>query len=110
MNRTLAALSLAVAMLLASALAVAVPGASWTAVAGPSILVLALLGTDLALRRRAVPSASVLLLAAAMVVACAIVASRGLDRLAEFIPLLGSCAALPVLLRREGAGPSCRRA
>jgi hypothetical protein len=117
MNRTLSnlgpSLFLAAAILVASALTVAAPHASWAAVAGPLLLVLALVGTDVALRRRSGrgtrPSASVLLLAASLVVACGIVASNGPDRLAGMILILGSGAAVPVVLR-QGARPSCRRA
>jgi hypothetical protein len=118
MNRTLSnlgpALFLAVVMLVATALAKAAPHAAWTAAAGSLLLVLALVGTDLVHRRRsghrALPSAGVLLLAAGILVACGIVASRDLDRLAVMIPILGCCAAVPVFLRPEGASTSCRRA
>ncbi|HVT61515.1 MAG TPA: hypothetical protein VHR45_24350 [Thermoanaerobaculia bacterium] len=118
MNRTLSnlgpALFLALLILAATALAAAATRASWTAVAGPLLLVLGLVGTDLVRRRRpgrrSLPSSSVLLLAAAILVACGIVASRDLDRLAGLIPILGSCAAVPVILRHEGARTSCRRA
>jgi peptidoglycan/LPS O-acetylase OafA/YrhL len=108
------ALSMALVMLAAAALAKAAPQAAWTAVAAPLLLVLALVGTDLVQRRRAgrrpLPSASVLLVAAAILVACGIVASRDLDGLAAMIPILGSCAAVPVILRRQGTRTSCRRA
>jgi hypothetical protein len=118
MNHTLSnlgpALFLAVVMLVATALAVAAPHASWTAVAGPLLLALALVGTDLVDRRRSgrrlLPSPSVLLVAATLLVACGIVASRGLDRLAGMFPILGSCAAVPIILRHKGAPTSCRRA
>jgi hypothetical protein len=118
MNRTLSnlgpALFLTVVMLAATALVKAAPQASWAAFAGPLLLVLALVGTDLFLRRRSgrrlVPSSSALLVAAAILVACAIVGPRDLDRLAAMIPLLGCCAALPVILRPAGARASCRRA
>jgi peptidoglycan/LPS O-acetylase OafA/YrhL len=117
MNRTLSnlgpALFMALLMLVASALAVAAPRASWAAFACPMLLVLGLVGTDLVQRRRSgrrlLPSASVLLLAAAILVACGIVASHDLNRLAGLIPILGSCAAVPVILRHEGARTSCRR-
>jgi hypothetical protein len=111
MNRRLSnlgpALFLAVVMLVATALAVAAPRASWTAAAGPLLLVLALVGTDLVQRRRLLPSPSVLMLAATLLVACGIVASRDPGRLAGMIPILGSCAALPILLRHQGARTSC---
>ena len=124
MNHTLSnlgpALFLAVVMLVATALVAAAPHASWAAVAGPLLLALALVGTDLVQRRRSgrgsLPSASVLLLAAALLVACGLVASRDLGRLAGMIPILGSCVAVPVILRHprhprhEDACTSCRRA
>jgi len=118
MNRTLSnlgpALLLAVVMVVATALVVAAPHAWWTAVAGPLLLVLALVGTDVVQRRRSgrrsLPSPSVLLVAATILVACGIVASRDLDHLAVMIPILGSCAAVPVILRHQGARTSCRRA
>jgi len=112
MNRELSnlgpALFLAVVMLVASALAAVAPHAAWTAVASPLLLVLALVGTDLYLLRRrrysaprSRPSSSVLLMAGAILVACAIIAVRDLDQIAGMIPILGSCAALPVILRRD---------
>jgi len=108
------ALILAAAMLLATAVAAAAPRTSWAAVAGPVLLVLGLLGADLVARHRcggrSLPSASVLLLAAGLLVACGIVASLGVERLAETIPLLGSCAAVPVILRQQSAHIACRRA
>jgi hypothetical protein len=118
MNRTLSnlgpALFLAVVILVATALAVAAPHASWIAFAGPLLLVLALVGTDLVRRRgsgrRFLPSTSVLLVAAAILVSCGLVAAHDLDRLAAMMPILGSCAAVPVILRQEGARTSCRRA
>ena len=109
MNRTLSnlgpALTLAVALLAAAALAAAAPRAPWTAVAGPLLLILALVGADVVQRRRSgrrLPSASALLAAAAIAVACVIVASSGLDRLAGMIPIFGCCAALPLILGRDG--------
>jgi len=118
MNRTLSnlgpALVLAVSMVLATALAGAAPHTPWTAAAGPLLLVLGLVSADLLQRygpsQRSRPSSSALLLVAAILVACAIVAARDLDRLAGLIPILGSCAAVPVILRQESARPSCRRA
>jgi hypothetical protein len=98
---------LAAAVLAAAALAVMAPRAPWTAVAGPLLLVLALVGADVVQRRRAgrrpLPSASALLVAAAIAVACVIVASSGLDRLGGMIPVFGGCAAIPLILRRDGA-------
>jgi len=110
MNRTLSnlgpALTVAVAMLAAAGLAAAAPRAAWAAVAGPLLIVLALVGADIVQRRRAgrrpLPSASALLVAAAIAVACVIVASSGLDRLAGMIPIFGCCAALPLILGRDG--------
>jgi hypothetical protein len=118
MNRTLSRLGpnlwMAVVLVVATSLVVAAPHAPWTAVAGPLLLVLALLGADLVHRRRAglrtLPSPGALLVAAAILVACGLVAARGLDRLAGMMPILGSCAALPVVLRHHGARLSCRRA
>lgn len=117
MNRMLStlgeALFLAVAMLVATLLVVAAPRAPWTAVAAPLLLVLALTGADLVHRRRSGrgswPSPSVLLVSAGILVACGIVASRNLESLAEMFPVLGSCAAVPALLRHERARASCRR-
>jgi hypothetical protein len=107
-------LVMAVATLVATALVAAAPHAPWTAVAGPLLLVLALLVTDLVQRRRSghrpLPSASALLLAAIILVACGILASGDLGRLGGMMPILGTCAALPVILAREGARTSCRRA
>jgi len=112
MNRTLSnlgpALLLAAVMLAAAALAGMAPPAPWTAVASSLLLVLGLLGADLVHRRRLLPSPSALLSATALLVACGIVASHDLDRLAEMIPLLGSCAAIPIILRPKGARASCR--
>jgi hypothetical protein len=101
------ALLMAAAILFASALAAAAPHAAWTAVVCPLLLVIALLGADLIHRRRsggeAPPSPSVLLLAVAIPVACGIVGFRNPGGLAEMIPILGSCAAIPVIIRRTGA-------
>ena len=106
-------LVLAVAMLLATALAKRAPHPSWTAGAGPLLLVIGLVGADLVQRRRSgrrlLPSPSVLLVAAAILVASAIVAAGDPARLAGAMPLLGSCAALPVILRPRDARASCRR-
>jgi hypothetical protein len=114
MNCTLSNLGpglvLAVVMLVSSALAARAPHASWTAVAGPLLLVLALVGADLVRRRRFLPSPSVLLVAAAILVAGGIVAARDLDRLAGTMPILGGCAVIPLILRNQGARTSCRRA
>jgi len=118
MNRTLSnlgpALVMAVATVVATVLVAAAPHAPWTAVAGPLLLVLALLVTDVVQRRRSgrpsPPSASALLLAASILVACGILASSDLGRLAETMPILGTCAALPAILASEGARISCRRA
>jgi hypothetical protein len=108
-------LLMAAAILAASALVKTAPHAVWAAVAAPLLLVAALLATDVADRRRAggrpLPSPSALLLSAAFLAACGIVASAGLDRLAEMIPILGACAALPAIQRAEGARRlACRRA
>jgi peptidoglycan/LPS O-acetylase OafA/YrhL len=111
MNRSLSnlgpVLCMAIATLAATALATAAPAAPWTAVAAVSLLVLAMVGTDLVDRRRAgrrSPSWGALLLAAAILVACALVAASGLDHLAAMLPILGSCAAMPAILRLEGGG------
>jgi peptidoglycan/LPS O-acetylase OafA/YrhL len=105
---------MAVATLVATALVAAAPHAPWTAIAGPLLLVLALLVTDLVQRRRSgrgsLPSSSTLLLAAILLVACGIVASGDLHQLAEMMPILGTCAALPAILAREGPRTSCWRA
>lgn len=114
MNRTQSnlgpALLMAGAMLVAAALVTAAPRAIWAAVAGPSLLVLALVGTDLYfLRRRRYslprsrPRTSVLAVAGAILVASAILAIQDLDLLAGMIPVLGSCAALPLITRRDCA-------
>lgn len=114
LSKLVPALSLAVSMLAASALVKAAPHAAWAAVAGPLLLVVALVGTDVVLRRRSgrgsMPSPSALLLAAILLVACGILAAGDPDRLAGMIPILGSCAAMPAILRFEGERPSCRRA
>lgn len=106
MNRTLSslgpALFMALLILIASALAVAAPRASWAAVAGPILLVLGLIGIDLVQRRRWLPSPSALLVAAAILVACGIVGFND-NRLVGLITVLGSCAAVPVILRHKGA-------
>jgi MFS superfamily sulfate permease-like transporter len=104
------ALFFAAAILLASALIKAAPHATWAAIASPALLVLVLIGTDLVQRRRFRPSAIVLVLAATFVVACGLLASRGLDQLAPMIPILGSSVMLPLVLRAEGRQPSCRQA
>ncbi len=105
------ALILAAAMLGGTALAVAAPHGSWTAVGGPLLLALAVVGTDVAWRRRSGlgsgPSAGALVVAASILVACGIVGFRDSARIAEMMPLLGSCAAAPFILRRKGARTSC---
>ncbi len=116
MNRTPSNLGpilwMAAAVLAASALAKAALHEVWAAVAAPLILVVALLGADAFLSRRAggraLPSPVALVLAVGILGSCGILASAGLDRLAEMIPVLGACAALPVLQRREGARAWCR--
>ncbi|MDP9120106.1 MAG: hypothetical protein M3O15_01865 [Acidobacteriota bacterium] len=118
MNRTLSdlgpALFLSAVMLVATTLVGAAPHASWTAAAGPLLLGLALVGIDIVQRRRSgrgsLPAPGVLLLAAALLAACGIVASGDPGRLAGMFPILGSSVVAPVLLRREGARPACRRA
>jgi peptidoglycan/LPS O-acetylase OafA/YrhL len=116
MNRTLSNLSpalwMAAAVLAASALAKAAPHSVWAAVAAPLVLVVALLVADAVLSRRAggppLPSLVALVLAAGILGSCGILASAGLDRLAEMIPILGACAVLPILQRREGSRAWCR--
>jgi hypothetical protein len=118
MNRTLSnlfpGLSLAAATLVASVLVVAAPHAAWAAVVGPLLLVLALVGVDVVQRRRSgrgsLPSASVLLMAAGIVLASVIVAGGDLHQLAEMIPVFGACAVIPFIQRRQGARNSCRPA
>lgn len=101
------ALLMAVGILFASALAAAAPHAVWTAVVCPLLLVTALLGADLIHRRRsggeAPLSPSVMLLAVALLVACGMVGFRNPGGVAEMIPILGGCAAVPVITRRTGA-------
>jgi uncharacterized membrane protein YjdF len=113
MNRTLSnlgpALLFAAAILAASALIKAAPHAAWAAVISPLLLVLALLGADLVQRRRFLPSPIALALAATFLVACGLVAARGLEQLAAMIPILGSSVMLPLILRAEGKRPACRR-
>lgn len=113
MKRTLSnlgpALFFAAAILMASALIKAAPHATWAAIASPALLVLALIGTDLVQRRRFRPSAIALVLAPTFVVACGLLASRGLDQLAAMIPILGSSIMLPLIFRTEGKRPACRR-
>lgn len=103
-------LVLAVATLVATGLANAAPRVPWSA--GPLVLVLALLLTDVAARRRAGrrpwPSASALLLALILLLASGILALDGPGPLAGMMPILGACAALPALLASERA--TCRRA
>ena len=110
MSRTLSnlgpALSLAIAILAATAVAAAAPQALWAAVAGPLLLALALVGIDLVQRRReghSRPSPVVLLLAAVILVACGIVASHDLRQVAMMIPILGSSVVVPVILRPKAA-------
>jgi hypothetical protein len=118
MNRTLSnlapALLMAAAILAASAVLVAAPGALWAAISGPLVLVLALLGSNLLLRRqdgrRLVPSSSALLLAVAIPVACFLVASRGFAQLASMMPIFGAAAALPVITRNRVACATASRA
>ena len=90
------------AMLAASALVTLVPRSSWAAMTAPVLLVLALIVGDLILGRRGgrrLPSAAAVIIAASILVACGIVASDDPDRLAAMIPIFGSCAALPAILR-----------
>jgi hypothetical protein len=105
------ALFIAVVTLVATALVVAVPGAPWIPLAAALLLVLALVGTDLAQRRRSGagsrPSPAVLILAATLLVA-GLVLSGDRDGFAAMLPILGSCAALPFILRLEGPVSACR--
>ena len=117
MNRTLSnlapALSLAIAILAATAVAAAAPQALWAAIAGPLLLALSIVGIDLVQRRRAGhsrPSTTVLFLAAVILVACGIVASHDLRQVAMMIPILGSSVVVPVILSPSGARTACRRA
>jgi hypothetical protein len=111
MHRTLSnlapALMVAVATLGATALVVMAPRAPWSGVAGPLLLVTVLLGADAFRRRRAgrgaLPALTTLLLAAAILAGCAIVASRDLRSLAEMMPVFGSCAAVPLIPGNRGA-------
>ena len=41
-------------------------------------------------------------MAVSILVACGIVASDDLGRLGAMVPIFGSCAVLPVILRRSG--------
>lgn len=117
MNRTLSnlapALFLAIAILAATAVAAAAPHALWAAVAGPLLLALSIVGIDLVQRRReghSRPSPTVLFLAAVILVACGIVASRDLRLVATMIPILGSSVVVPVILLPKSARTACRRA
>jgi hypothetical protein len=117
MRRTLSklgpALFMAAMTLVATAMLAAARHASWSALAGTLILVLALLGTDLVQRRGSGagsrPSPAALFLAATLLFAGSIL-SDDRDALAAMLPILGTCAALPFLLRAEGERTTCRRA
>jgi hypothetical protein len=108
MNRTLSnlgpALFMALLILVASALTKAAPHAPWAAIAGPVLLALGLVGIDLVRRRRWLPSPSALLVAAAILVACGILASGDRQYLAAMVPILGTSAAVPVILRKKRLG------
>lgn len=106
MDRSKSNLSLAllpaVAMLAAAALAAIAPPSPWIAAAGPLLLVSAMVVADAIQRRRAGgrwrPSASALVIAAAILVACGIVGLRDPGNVAMMVPILGSCTAIPFIL------------
>ncbi len=117
MNRALTslgpALFLALVMLVATALVVAAPHTPWILAAGPLMLVVALVGTDVFQRRRSgrgsLPSPSIVLLAVAILAGFAIIGTRNPATLAAMIPIYGSCAAMPFILRSERSRPACPR-
>lgn len=95
------ALFMALLILVASALTKVTPHVPWAVLAGPVLLALGLIGIDLVRRRRWLPSPSALLVAAAILGACGILASGDRQYLAAMVPILGTCAAVPVIRRRE---------
>lgn len=105
---------LAGATLAATALGALAPRLPWAAVAAPVLLAAAFLASDLLFSRpaagRRFPSALALLMAATLLVACGIVAARGLRDLAEMLPIFGSCLSLPIVLRHERRDVPCARA
>jgi hypothetical protein len=118
MNRTPSklgpALFVALATVLSSALTVRFPHAPGTFLAVPLLFVLAL-RVGVASRRRergtrSARSTGAWILAASVVAACGIVLGSGLDHLAEMIPILAGCAAIPLTQRDADVTACARRA
>ena len=103
--RTLApSLAVALSTLLASAIVVGWPHARWPVFLAPAVLLAALLGAELLRGRRL--SASSAIIAVAVIGACCIVGAGDRAALADLVPLLGACTAVPSLV---GAASRPRR-
>jgi len=93
-------LAVALATLLASAIIVSWRDARWPVFLAPAVLLVALLGVDLWRGRRiSLPTA---ILAVAVIGACGIIGIHDRPALAELVPLLGACAAIPSLVHAAG--------
>ena len=102
-------LVLAGGIIVSTAVAVAVSGPAWMAAVGPLLFVLFMVGADMwngRLRRESMaPSFSMILMAAAFLVACGMVAMKHPASVAMLIPILGSGAVIPILFRRRASCP-----
>ena len=107
--KSVPALLLAAGVIATAALRGAAPREPWSALAAPFLLVLTLVAADLLQARLATGrtrvSSGALIAGVAILLAGAIL-SQDLALLGGTIPILGSCAAVPLLLR-HGKRPQC---
>lgn len=105
------ALLVASGILVTSALAAMARESEWPVFAAAAIMALVILGADMLssrLRGKAIrPSFAGLLLAAAFLTACGLIALTKPAQLALMIPILGAGVAMPVILD-TGRGKECR--
>lgn len=104
------ALLLAAGVIATAALRSAAPREPWSALAAPLLLVLMLVAADLLQAHlEGGPtrvSSGALILGVAILLAGGAIAAQDLALLGGWIPVLGACAIVPLVLRR-GKGPQC---
>ncbi len=102
------ALVLAVLTLIAAALAKVAPQSSWLVLAGPALMAGGLLAVD-AWRRRGWPAVGVVVMAAAIPVACGVVGARDAAAVAGLIPFFACFGAVALVLEERTGRWACRR-
>jgi len=102
------ALVLAALTLAAAALAKVAPQGSWLVLAGPALIAGGLLGVD-AWRRRRWPAVGVVVMAAAIPIACGVVGVRDAAAVAELIPFFACFGAVALVLDAGTGRATCRQ-